>query len=514
MTPEALRRRMAHGNIYKPARIDAALGNYFRLGNLGALRELALLWVADQVDDALEDYRLRHGITEPWELRERVIVAITGAPGTEHLIRRAARIAQRTKGELIGVHVTADSGLADDRGELVGAHRRLLEKLDGQFREVVATDVAIALIDVARAENATQIVLGASRRNRLQRLTQGSVISRVIAKAGPIDVHVISEQATEAERWALPLPRRVLTPLSPDAPGVGLGPRRRRSPRHDRVAGEPPRRDPPPHRPAPLPRLRDARRARRRGAARPRRGGRRVPAGRLLLHRAPLRPEHRPGRGRRLPARLPPRRRARRRARRPARPHPSAGRPQPRRSRSHGRAGRVAGRARGAPRAGRPPAHDLRHAQRRPLRPHRRRLGRRGQRGRAHPGVVPRTPTSIREHRPRPRPHPVRDGRCRPPTRVCSRRLASQLATAVEARRLQAEATGPSELAAANELRGALLQAVSHDLRTPLAGIKASISSLRQREIDLAARAGGRVPADHRGGDRPPRRPRSRTSST
>ena len=115
MTPEALRRRMAHGNIYRPERIDAALGNYFRLGNLGALRELALLWVADRVDDALEEYRERHGITETWELRERVIVAVTGAPGTEHLIRRAARIAQRTHGELIGVHVTADSGLLDHR---------------------------------------------------------------------------------------------------------------------------------------------------------------------------------------------------------------------------------------------------------------------------------------------------------------------------------------------------------------------------------------------------------------
>ena len=88
MTPEALRRRMAHGNIYKPEKIDASLANYFRPGNLAALRELALLWVADRVDEALGEYRERHGITEPWETRERVLVAITGAPGTEALIRR------------------------------------------------------------------------------------------------------------------------------------------------------------------------------------------------------------------------------------------------------------------------------------------------------------------------------------------------------------------------------------------------------------------------------------------
>ncbi|HTC81878.1 MAG TPA: histidine kinase, partial [Acidimicrobiia bacterium] len=112
MTPEALRRRMAHGNIYAPEKVDAALANYFRQGNLAALRELALLWVADQVDEALESYRERHGIREPWETRERVVVGLTGAPGTEALIRRAARIAQRAHGELLGVHVQAEEGLA------------------------------------------------------------------------------------------------------------------------------------------------------------------------------------------------------------------------------------------------------------------------------------------------------------------------------------------------------------------------------------------------------------------
>ena len=79
MAPEAIRRRMAHGNIYPPERIDAALGNYFRPGNLGALRELALLWVADRVDEALQEYRERHGIERPWETRERVLVALTGS---------------------------------------------------------------------------------------------------------------------------------------------------------------------------------------------------------------------------------------------------------------------------------------------------------------------------------------------------------------------------------------------------------------------------------------------------
>jgi two-component system sensor histidine kinase KdpD len=193
MTPEALRRRMAHGNIYAAEKVDAALANYFRPGNLAALRELALLWVADQVDVALEEYRERHGISEPWETRERVVVAVTGAPGTESLIRRAARIAQRAHGELVGVHVQTDEGLAGGPSGLLDQHRRLLVEMGGTYHEVVGADVASALTDFARAENATQIVLGASRRSRWQEATRGSVINRVLRLSGTIDVHVISQ---------------------------------------------------------------------------------------------------------------------------------------------------------------------------------------------------------------------------------------------------------------------------------------------------------------------------------
>ena len=99
ITPEALRRRLAHGNVYPANRIDAALGNYFRIGNLTALRELALLWVADQVDVALQRYRAEQQITDTWETRERVVVSITAGPESETLIRRARRIANRAGAE-------------------------------------------------------------------------------------------------------------------------------------------------------------------------------------------------------------------------------------------------------------------------------------------------------------------------------------------------------------------------------------------------------------------------------
>jgi two-component system, OmpR family, sensor histidine kinase KdpD len=215
MTPEALRRRLAHGNIYAPEKIDAALANYFRPGNLAALRELALLWVADRVDDALEEYRERHGITEPWETRERVVVAITGAPSTDALVRRAARIAQRAHGELLGVHVRSDDGLVGS-GDTVDHQRRLLEEMGGTYHETAGNDIAAALVEFARAENATQLVLGASRRSRWAELTRGSVINRVVRLSGTIDVHVISQAEAEGEdgERAVPRMRRRVT-LSP-----------------------------------------------------------------------------------------------------------------------------------------------------------------------------------------------------------------------------------------------------------------------------------------------------------
>ena len=112
MAPEALRRRMAHGNVYAAEKVDAALSNYFRVGNLTALRELALLWTADKVDEALQTYRAEHEIEGTWETRERVVVALTGGPEGETLVRRAARIAARsTGGELLAVHVTRSDGL-------------------------------------------------------------------------------------------------------------------------------------------------------------------------------------------------------------------------------------------------------------------------------------------------------------------------------------------------------------------------------------------------------------------
>lgn len=203
MTPEALRRRMAHGNIYRTEKIDAALGNYFRAGNLTALRELALLWLADKVDDQLDRYREDHHITRTWETRERVVVALTGGPEGETLIRRAARIAGRTKGaDLLAVHVSRNDGLAGSDPSLLARQRALVENLGGSYHQVVGGSIPAALLDFARAVNATQLVLGASRRGNLAQLFSPGVGVTTTRDSGQIDVHLVThEEAWRGRRW-------------------------------------------------------------------------------------------------------------------------------------------------------------------------------------------------------------------------------------------------------------------------------------------------------------------------
>ncbi|WP_166677588.1 sensor histidine kinase [Amycolatopsis arida] len=197
ITPEALRRRLAHGNVYPADRIDAALSNYFRPGNLTALRELALRWVADQVDVALQRYRAEQRITDTWEARERVVVAVTGGPESETLIRRGRRIAARAGADLLVLHVLRGDGLAGhgplpiEPTSLAGC-RRVAEEIGATFHTVVGDDVRSALLDFARGVNATQLVLGTSRRSRIARFFDEGIGAAVVHESGPIDVHMVT----------------------------------------------------------------------------------------------------------------------------------------------------------------------------------------------------------------------------------------------------------------------------------------------------------------------------------
>ncbi len=192
ITPEALRRRLSHGNVYAPERIDAALSNYFRQGNLTALRELALLWLADQVDAALAKYRADHEISDTWEARERVAVAVTGGDESETLVRRASRIASRSSAELMIVHVVRGDGLSGVSAPQMGKIRELAASLGATVHTVAGDDVSGSLLDFAREMNCTQLVLGTSRRSRWARIFDEGIGAATVQRSGKIDIHMVT----------------------------------------------------------------------------------------------------------------------------------------------------------------------------------------------------------------------------------------------------------------------------------------------------------------------------------
>ncbi|MCC3313703.1 sensor histidine kinase [Nocardia africana] len=207
MTAEALRRRLAHGNVCAPEKIDSSLRNYFRTGNLTALRELALLWVADKVDDQLDDYRAEHDITHTWEARERIVVALTGGPEGDTILRRAARIAERTTGaDLLAVHVVRSDGLVDAGPAHLARQHRMVEDLGGSYHQVIGNDIPTAVLEFARAVNATQLVLGASRRGPIASRLFAGVGTSISVRSDAIDVHLVPHEAVGRSRgiWRPP----------------------------------------------------------------------------------------------------------------------------------------------------------------------------------------------------------------------------------------------------------------------------------------------------------------------
>ncbi|MCX5393708.1 sensor histidine kinase KdpD [Streptomyces sp. NBC_00094] len=194
MSPQALRRRMAHGNVYTSDKVDAALSNYFRPGNLTALRELALLWTADRVDEYLQQYRGEHNIRSTWQARERIVVGLTGGPEGRTLIRRATRLAEKgAGGEVLAVYIARSDGLTSASPKELAVQRTLVEDLGGTFHHVIGDDIPSALLEFARGVNATQIVLGSSRRRTWQYVLGPGVGQTVARDSGTdLDVHIVT----------------------------------------------------------------------------------------------------------------------------------------------------------------------------------------------------------------------------------------------------------------------------------------------------------------------------------
>jgi len=216
ISPYALRQRMKHGNIYPPERIDAALNNFFREGNLTALRELALRRTAEKTESQLQEYMTEHGITEMRSATERVLVGFDSRPHTREVIRDAWRLAHGLHADLIAVTIRPEGYLAF-MSKLIGflkygrdapkyreaalqrleEHALLAEDLGAEVIRTSSRDIAKTLIEIAHEHQVTQLVLGQPARSHWEELLRGSIINRLLRLSTDIDIHLVPRSGDE-----------------------------------------------------------------------------------------------------------------------------------------------------------------------------------------------------------------------------------------------------------------------------------------------------------------------------
>ena len=202
ITPQALVNRLNRGVIYDPSKVPQALGNFFRRGNLVALRELALRRTAEEVDEDLEEFLERHDVDKTWGAADHVVVAFTPRPLASKLIRRGYRLANRLHGNMSAVYVRAPGVVLSGREKQTLADLEgLIRELGGELVELSGEDPAGALIEYAKKEQATFIVMGQSARSRLDEIVRGSVVTRIMRETRNIDVLVVAD-SDKAERSA------------------------------------------------------------------------------------------------------------------------------------------------------------------------------------------------------------------------------------------------------------------------------------------------------------------------
>lgn len=192
ITPELLQERLRQGKVYELEKARRALKNFFRQGNLLALRELALRKTAEETDDRLGSYRKEKQIDDTWPTQERVLVAITPLPGAKTLIRRGWRIANRLRGELHVVYVR-DRPLSIAEERALHSHLALAEELGGEVHQISGTDMVEELVRLAGEQQVTQLVIGAGRPSRWEEIRHGSPVDRLLRRTDNLDILIIAE---------------------------------------------------------------------------------------------------------------------------------------------------------------------------------------------------------------------------------------------------------------------------------------------------------------------------------
>ncbi|MDP4147172.1 MAG: universal stress protein [Bacillota bacterium] len=199
ITPDALQNRLKRGNVYKQEVVNRALKNFFRKGNLNALREIALRQTAEEVDDDLAEYAEEHGIKDNWHTVERVIVCISSSPRAKKLIRRGARIAKKYKCEWIVIDVNCTSmfapNLTDNDKKTLESHYQLARQLSAEVITLTGKSVSGEIAKFINDKHITQVILGHSRRTKLQTFLRGSTISKLIKHTKDVEFHIIPDES-------------------------------------------------------------------------------------------------------------------------------------------------------------------------------------------------------------------------------------------------------------------------------------------------------------------------------
>ena len=197
LTPEALHNRMKRGDVYSQEKVEQSLKNFFRRGNLIALRELALRQVAEQVDRSLESYMDAKDIRQNWGVRERIAVCVSGSPAGQYLIARAARMARRMDAELFVLHVQRELVPRPENPRILEANLRFAENLGAQVVKLKGQSVADTIAEFVRSKHVTQVIFGRAPIRDWRKYLYLSVVHRFLRESPPVDVHIVTQESEE-----------------------------------------------------------------------------------------------------------------------------------------------------------------------------------------------------------------------------------------------------------------------------------------------------------------------------
>ena len=197
LTPEALQNRMKRGDVYSPEKVERSLKNFFRRGNLIALRELALRQVAEQVDRSLESYMEAQDIRKNWGVRERMAVCISSNPAGQYLIARGARMARRMDAELYVLHVDREFGARESNQNALTANLRFAESLGAKVVRLKGKGVADTVADFVRTKHITQVIFGRAPMHDWRKYLYLSAVHRFLRESPAVDVHIVTQEAED-----------------------------------------------------------------------------------------------------------------------------------------------------------------------------------------------------------------------------------------------------------------------------------------------------------------------------